>query len=159
MPKKGKEISPRKRATIITLLKEGYTIRGVVHTTGVAKSTIEDIKKRWQQNPDGYGSPKKRKGPLRKTSSQSDRLIVRQCLINRFSSASAIRRSIGDVVSSVSTRTIQRHLSEAGLRARGQLARLLLMPFNDVGVFCLPKNIYPKMILFGKKLCFRMKSR
>ena len=65
-------------------VSEGYTIRGVAHTTGVAKSTIGDIKKRWQQNSDGYASPKKRRGPLRKTYCQNDRLIVRQCLINRF---------------------------------------------------------------------------
>ena len=61
MPK-SKEISPTKRAVIITLIKEGYSIRTVSERTQVPKSTIGDIKKRWEMHPDGYGSHKKRMG-------------------------------------------------------------------------------------------------
>ena len=104
-----KEISLRKRSEIITLVKEGYSVRMISQKTGIPKSTILDIRQRWYKNPSGCGSPtKKRTGRPRKTNVRLDRHIVRLCEANRFSSARMIRASLGPIGTSFTDRTVSR---------------------------------------------------
>lgn len=110
--------SPKKRATAITLRKEGYSYREIASKIGqgVTSAGVLKLCKRFEetgtiQNKDGRGRKKI-------TSPQTDRRIVRLALRDRKSSAVDINKSLAETGVAVSDRTVSRRLVAAGLRAR-----------------------------------------
>ena len=84
----------------------------------IFRSTVSDLPRRWIENPEVFETPKTRCGRPRKTDSRFDRQIVRKRLENRFNSSETIPRSLGEVGSTISDRTLRRRLQQAGFYTR-----------------------------------------
>ena len=110
--------SPKKRATAITLRKEGYSYREIAAKIGLGVSPAGVLKvcKRFAET----GTIKNKAGRGRKkvTTPQTDRRIVRLALKNRKTTSADINNALADSGVAVSGRTVRRRLVTAGLRAR-----------------------------------------
>jgi len=110
--------SPKKRATAITLQKEGYSYREIAAKIGqgVSPAGVLKVCKRFAET----GTIKNKAGRGRKkvTTPQTDRRIVRLALRNRKSTSVDINNALADSGVAVSGRTVRRRLVSAGLRAR-----------------------------------------
>lgn len=154
-----REVSPKKRSEIITLVKEGYSVRKISDKVHVPKSTVSDIKRRWNDNPSGCGSPiKKRTGRPRKTNARLDRNIVRLCEANRFSSARTIRFSLGDLGSNISDRTVSRRLRSAGFYARRPARKPFVNAFQRRRRVMFAQKYSQKPMEFWKRTIFSDES-
>lgn len=110
--------SPKKRATAITLRKEGYSYREIARKIGdnVTASGVRKLYARFQttgtiQNQHG-------KGRKKSTTLAADRRIARMSLQNRKSTSGDINSALKESGIVVSNRTVRRRLCAAGLKAR-----------------------------------------
>jgi transposase len=110
----GKELLPEKRAQIVALHSLGLSNRAISSHLSVPRSTVGYTLQRdaMQQGANQFHSLK-RSGRPRASSTQTDRLIRRQAILNPTIAASEISVSLPD---ELSVRTIQRRLQrESGL--------------------------------------------
>ena len=117
-PVKRLDWSPKKRATIITLRKEGYSYREVAAKVGcgVSASGVQKLCKRFEIS--GSVQSQAGKGRKKLTTPTTDRHIARLALQNRKASSSEINEVLRETGIAVSNRTVRRRLVHAGLRAR-----------------------------------------
>lgn len=110
--------SPKKRATAVTLQKEGYSYREIAAKIGQGVSPAGVLKLCRRFDETGTIQNKSGRGRKMATTPQTDRRIVRLALKNRKSCAVDINMSLADTGVTVSHRTVRRRLVKAGLRAR-----------------------------------------
>lgn len=152
------EISPKKRAIIVTLAKEGYSIRQISAKVNIPKSTVADVRSRWIANPTGFGTPKKRSGRPRKTDARFDRQIERKCMENRFHSSKTIRNSLGEVGNQISDRTVRRRLQQAGFHARRPARKPFVNYFQRRRRVIFAKKYSEKPLEYWKRTIFSDES-
>jgi transposase len=114
-------ISIAKRATIVTLREEGYSVRSIAERVGVSPAAVGKICQR-KVNFDTI-EPQKQPGRPRKTSKQTDRMIRRQAVANPGATSHEISATIP---SDLSTRSIRRRLQECHLNGRRPATRPFL---------------------------------
>jgi transposase len=115
-----KQLTPEQRQIIVTLSAEGYSQRQIEAKTGVAKSTVQGVLKRYRET--GTVRDKPGRGPKRKTSARQDRHVTRQIRRDRHLSAEAVagdsRSLVGVEVSASTVRRRMREQSYGGCIAR-----------------------------------------
>jgi len=113
-----KDWSPKKRATAVTLRKEGYSYRQIAVKIGdgVTASGIRKLFKRFEVS--GSVTTQPGKGRKRSTTPKTDRRISRMALKNWRATSQDINKVLRDTGISVSARTVRRRLVAVGLRAR-----------------------------------------
>lgn len=110
--------SLKKRATAITLRKEGYSYRKIAAKMGQGVSPAGVLKVCQRFAETGTIKNKAGRGRKKVTTTQTDRRIVRLALKNRKSTSVDINDALADSGVAVSGRTVRRRLVSAGLRAR-----------------------------------------
>src|ERR1044072_1684735 len=129
MAKRGLQYTPRKRAAIIALHKEGFSVREIEVKGYGKKSTIANIVRKYSTQ--GRCSPAKRSGRPRVSSATADRNLGRPALRHRFVGAPELRGgwySSSGVVASA--RTIRRRLFNAGLNSYRPARKPLMSTFQ-----------------------------
>ena len=108
-------ISEAKRAQMVVLKQEGYTLREIGDRLACHYSSVSYVLKKFKEkktlkNLDKSGRPKK-------TTNREDNLLRRSCVANPFHSSSQIKQELPQL--NISERTIRRRLAEKfSLRAR-----------------------------------------
>lgn len=122
------DLTPRKRAKMEILLKEGYSCRAIRKKINVSIASVSRIRKRLQL---GEGLEVKRAGKCgrkRKTTTRDDSFIVRESLKNRRKSGTQIWVDAHSRNIHVSKETVRRRLREAGLNAHRPVKKQKLTP-------------------------------
>ncbi|CAK9804896.1 Transposable element Tc1 transposase [Anthophora quadrimaculata] len=124
-----KELSIQKRSSIITLAKEGYSMRQIVTKTKIPKSTAHDTMKKLRDT-DTF-EYKKRTGRPKKTTEHEDRYIQTISKRNRRMTATEIAAEVNkDREDPIGTTTVKRRLLQAGLRGCVAVKKPLLKDQN-----------------------------
>lgn len=128
MPK-GKPISIEKRAALITLHQEGYSVRKIGEKLNLPKSTVSCTICKYRES--GSLNDKNRQGPSRITTNADDRLITIISKRNRMLTAPQITATFNRGRDKpVSVSTIKRRLQENGLHGRVAVRKPLLRKVN-----------------------------
>ena len=115
MPK-SKELDEGKKASILVLLKEGFTEREVATKLSVSKTAVHYTKQKHKR----FGTTKLQPGRGRKrlSSKRDDRSLIRSCLQNRRFTSSDLQKDWESTSNLVcSSRTIRNRLREAGIKS------------------------------------------
>jgi transposase len=110
IPRRYKQIDDVQKARIFQAIQDGRSYRSIANELGTTKSTIERLMRRW----DRFGDFKRKAGSgrPRKTSVQTDRLIIRTVQNDRFISASKIKSDLA--LTNISIDTIERRIRSLG---------------------------------------------
>ncbi|CAK9814356.1 Transposable element Tc1 transposase [Anthophora quadrimaculata] len=123
------ELSVEMRSQIITLSKEGYSIRSIAEKVGVSKSCVSYSIKKYGAT--GICSSVKRTGRPRKTTQAEDRHIITISKRNRRDTATEIAAEVNKSrEETISVSTIKRRLKEGGLRGCVAVKKPLLRKQN-----------------------------
>jgi transposase len=129
MAPRGLEYTPRKRACIVALHKQGLSIRDIAAKGYGKKSCIANLIKRYATT--GGTTPKKRPGRPRLSSGRADRILSRLATQARFKGSRELavdwHASTG---TSASSSTVRRHLLNDGLRSFRLAKKPLLTKFQ-----------------------------
>lgn len=129
MAKRGLQYTPRKRAAIIALHKEGFSIREIESRGYGRKSAIANMIRKYCLQ--GSTSPRKRRGRPRVSSSSADRVLGRLVKKNRFMGsqelASEWNASTGVTANA---RTVRRRLFNSGMKSHRPATKPLLSKFQ-----------------------------
>lgn len=121
---RGKEVTPRKRCSIVSLRKTGMSIRAIACLLHLPKSTVCNIVQRGKVS--AYGTRKTRSGRPRVTTPRDDNMIKRLATTNPSISSTEIRCQLP---LRCSTQTIRRRLvNQFNLRAHRPAKKPLLTP-------------------------------
>lgn len=121
------QLTDFERGRIVGLFESGNSSRQVAEILGKNQSTVLRSWNRWQK--EGLNARKSGSGAKRKTSPREDRLIRRTGICHRTSSLAVVRDACQPALdSTITKRTINNRMLEAGLRARKPLLRLPLLP-------------------------------
>lgn len=124
-----RELSVQKRASILTLAEERYTVREIALRLKIAKSTVHDTIKKYATSTDC--SSKKRTGRPAKTTKSEDRFIETISKRNRRLTASEITAEVNRTrQDSISVATVKRRLVNVGLRGCVAVKKPFLRPIN-----------------------------
>lgn len=115
------QMSPFERGRAIGLKEAGWSNRRIARHLGRSDATIRRCWQEWVNH--GRTERQEGSGRPRATTEREDRVIVRSALTAPDASLSTIRRVTGTPVTAM---TIDRRLSERGLRSRRPLRRLPL---------------------------------
>ena len=123
------ELSPTKRARIISMKTLGVKDRAISAELKIAPSTVS---KTWKRHLElGHFEARKRSGRPKKTTERLDKLIVRSSLKQRRKTVPDLRAELqtnSNVV--VSNSTVRRRLTKAGLTGRIARKKPLEPPKN-----------------------------
>lgn len=129
MGKRGVEYTPRKRASIVALHKQGLSVRKIEWLGYGKRSAINNIIKRFQT--EGTTSPRKRSGRPRLSSIRSDRSLVRLSLLNKFKGSQELATDwFASTGVSSSASTVRSRLVSAGLKSYRPARKPLLTNFQ-----------------------------
>jgi len=119
------ELTPRKKAVIVALSKEGLSSRAIMRRVGFDQSTIVRLLQKF--NRTGGVERVKGRGPKRRSTAAADRLLVRMSLQDRRASSTALKRAWEESSGvKVTSRTVRSRLVAAGLSARRPRKKPLL---------------------------------
>ena len=123
------EISVGKRHSVITLRKEGYSVRQIAGKLNISRNGVHNIIKRF--DTEGRIVNKAGRGRKRCTSQQQDNYLRVSSLRERRLTSSDLTRQLNAAHrSNVSKSTVKRRLKEAGLRGCVAVRKPLLRPQN-----------------------------
>lgn len=129
MPRQKKELDVEKRAAVVTLRKESYTIREIAQKLKLPRSTVSDTLKRFAET--GQNKSKTRSGRPKSTTSAEDKFIVVTSKRDRRKTAPEISAELNKTRGKpVSTETVRRRLCAAGLKGRVAARKALLRSVN-----------------------------
>ena len=118
------DITPRKRSSIVTMRKLGYSYADIAKVLKISKASAGKIGKSFEDT--GSAERKKRSGRPRSTTKREDLLIRRSAIKNPFISSVEI---LSDTALGVSSRTVRRRLvTDFKLRSRIAAKKPLLTP-------------------------------
>ena len=122
---KRKEIDLATRVSIQTLSDEGYSSRKIGEKLGIAYSTVNYTLKRFKSMKKHDTLP--RSGRPKVTSSRIDKKIVSLVTSSDSTNASKVAEMLSELnIASISPRTVQNRLNEAGLHGRAPIKKPLL---------------------------------
>lgn len=128
MPR-GKPTTIAQRASVNTLLEEGYSVRQIAKKTNLKSSTVNDIIHRYRTT--GSLEDRDRPGPSRKTTAAEDLRMVLLSKRNRKRTAPEITSEVNrERENKISTSTVKRRLQEANLHGRVAVRKPLLRRGN-----------------------------
>ena len=131
MPTKRKELNIETRSAIVTLRKEGHTIREIAKKVKIPQSTVGYTLKRFDQT--GGNSSRKRRGRPKVTTRAEDKYIVLVSKRDRFKTAPQIQAEVNrNRMNPISYETVRRRLCNAGLNGRVAARKPLLRHPNKV---------------------------
>lgn len=126
---KNAQLSKEKRQSVITLRREGQSLRQIARTLQVSVSAVAKTIKRVEET--GTHEDRTRSGRPKATSESENKFIRVTSLRNRQLSARDIQAQLNASRSTeVSTSTVQRRLREAGLTGRISAKKPLLKSQN-----------------------------
>lgn len=128
---RNKEKSEAERFGIITLHKEGHTVRAIAEKLKISKSTVHDTIRRFKES--STLKTRKRSGRPKLTSKQEDQTIKLISKRDRRLTAPEICAEFNRSHSTqISVTTTKRRLATAGLHGRVAVRKPLLRPQNKV---------------------------
>lgn len=137
---KRKNITPQQREEIVRLRKGNRTLKQIAEILKISINAVHQALK--HVTVTGTTTNKIRKTRKRKTSVQLDRIIHRISEANRHKTAVDIHKEIKDqLLTPISTRTIQRRLNEFGLMGRVARKKPLISEKNRKKGYNLLKTI------------------
>jgi len=122
------DLTPRKRAKIEILIKEGYCGTVIANKVGVSTASVSRLRKKLNF---GQSLDVKRAGKCgrkRKSTERDDSFIVRESLKDRIKTATQIWVDVKTRDIDISKETVRRRLREAGLNAHRPLLKQKLTP-------------------------------
>lgn len=129
MAPRGKEYTPKKRASIIALHKEGLSVREIEKRGYGKKSAIANLIKMF--NTEGRIEAKPRSGRPRTSTERDDKVLCRITSQNPFKGSTQLsvdwRLSTG---TNASARTVRRRLCDCGLKGYRPAKKPLLSAFQ-----------------------------
>ena len=129
MPRQRKELDVEKRAAVVTLRGESYTIREIAQKLKLPRSTVSDTLKRFTET--GQNKSRTRSGRPKSTTSAEDKFIVVTSKRDRRKTAPELAAQLNKTRGrAVSTETVRRRLCAAGLQGRVAARKALLRPIN-----------------------------
>lgn len=110
-------MTPEEVTRAIALFEDGRSIRYIANVLGVARNTVHDAIKRYQET--GEYSRRPGSGRPRATNNRDDRVIVLTMLRDRTSSSTVIAHRLQTIRGvAVSALTVRRRLQEYGVHSR-----------------------------------------
>lgn len=126
---RGLEYTPRKRACIVALHKEGLSIREIVAKGHGKKSGIANVIKRYAST--GQTTPKKRCGRPKISSGRADRVLSRLATTGRFKGSTELAADWFEATgTNASSSTVRRRLITDGLKSYRPAKKPLLTEFQ-----------------------------
>ena len=120
-----KAICAEKRGIIIYLHKQGKSIKFIAKECGLSRTGVRGVLKRWKET--GESKCKPRPGRTRKSTTTTDRTLVRLSLSNRKLTSSELSRDLRESTGTkLSAPTVRRRLLENGLRGCEAICKPLL---------------------------------
>ena len=119
------DVSPRKRASILTLRENIEKIyREISKIVGVSISTISRIMKMKKET--GSLTPKRKGGRKRKTTPKDNAYLIRESVKDPRKTSDAIKTTLGEKRIEISSSTIRRRLLEVWRKAYRPVKKQLL---------------------------------
>ena len=121
------DISPRKRASILTLRENTEkTYREISKIVGVSISTISRIVKMKRETGSVTLKRKGKFGRKRKTTPKDDAYLIRESVKDPRKTSDAIKTTLGEKGIKISSSTVRRRLLEVGRKAYRPVKKQLL---------------------------------
>jgi len=126
---RGSEIPYHKRMFIVELWKDGGKISEIVKKTGVKRSAVRQIIKKWQKCHTVANILKKPRSKV--TTEREDRLILSEVKKNpRMSAQKVVLLMENKLKKKISTKTVRRRLHSAKVKGRKPIKKPLLSSRN-----------------------------